>query len=79
MKLLVNFTAKKPGNFLNKDMNRENLPKILGRNSCHIGNRFVGLYKTGLWTYAETGLWAYAETRSWAYAETGLWAYAETS
>ena len=31
------------GNFLDKDMKRENLAKILGRNSCHIGNRFMGL------------------------------------
>ena len=35
--------GSKSGNFLDKDMKRENLSKIVGQNSCHIGNRFMGL------------------------------------
>ena len=51
---LLNFLAKNDahlGNFLDKDMKRENLAKILGRNSY-------------IWAYAETGSWTYAETGS---------------
>ena len=36
-------------------MKRENLAKILGRNSCHIGNRFMGL--CGNWFVDLCGNW----------------------
>ena len=69
------------GNFLDKDMKRENLEKNLGRNSCHIENhgpmrkpvRGPAMRKP-VSGHAENGLWGYAETDSWAYAETSLWA-----